>query len=208
LSGHAWIFPDRTEQRELFRALSASWTPHQSDGYQRGWPILFVAGIRILGVGTVGVFVEVDRGVVTTGITGIVGDAVPGPATLMNGDTPGVGIVAQELTPRLAISQESSGIPARGLPPGVVGVVDMGVDGEVGGPLDPAPHIPDTPSVPIVEAVDIAAIGNVPGSVGAADGAEIPAICVPPAVVLVIAALPAVAAVAVATDPIAIPPPS
>jgi hypothetical protein len=156
--------------------------------------------------GAVMVFVVVvGVGAAMTGVTGtVVGVVIPGPAMLANGDTFGVGIVAQELTPRLAISEESSGIPVLGLPPGVVGVVDVGVDGDVGGPFDPEPHIPDTPTVPIPEVVDIPAIGNVPGSVDATDGAGVSAICVPPEVAVVLA----VAAVAVVADPIAIPPPS
>ena len=71
---------------------------------------------------------------------------MPGVAT--NGDTPGIGIVAQELTPRLAISEEASGIPALGLPPGVTGVVDVGEDGDAASPLEVALHIPVTPTVP------------------------------------------------------------
>jgi hypothetical protein len=126
-----------------------------------------------------------------------------------NGETLGVGIVAQGLTPRLAISQEPSGIPILGLPPGVVGVVDVGVDADVARPLEPGLHIPDTPTAALALVVDIPEIGNVPGSVGAATGVEIPAACALPdvAVVLVIV-VPAVAAVVVAADPIAIPPPS
>ena len=38
----------------------------------------------------------------------------------MMGDTPGVGTGAVELMPRLLISVESSGIPARAAPPGTV----------------------------------------------------------------------------------------
>lgn len=139
-----------------------------------------------------------------TGIAGMVGGAVPGPAVPTNGDTFGVGNVAQELTPRLAISQEPNGIPVLGLPPGVVGAIDVGADGDAGGPLDPEPQIPDTPTVPVAGVVDIPAVGNVPGSVDATDGAGIPAICAPPEVAVV----PAVAGVAVIADPIAIPPPS
>jgi hypothetical protein len=77
--------------------------------------------------------VVVGVGAVMTGVTGIVGGVIAGPTVLTNGDTPGVGIVAKGLTPRLAISQEPSGSPVLGLPPGVVGVVDMGVDGDVAG---------------------------------------------------------------------------
>jgi hypothetical protein len=78
------------------------------------------------------------------------GGATIGPTVLTNGDKPGVGIVAQEPTPRLAISQEPSGIPVLGLPPGVEGVVDIGADGDVGGPFDAKLHIPETPTVSIV----------------------------------------------------------
>jgi hypothetical protein len=147
--------------------------------------------------GAVMVFVVVvGVGAAMTGVTGtVVGVAMPGPAMLTNGDTFGAGNVAQELTPRLAISQEPSGSPVLGLPPGVVGVVDMGVDGDVAGLPDPELHIPDTPTVPIAKVVDTPETGNMPGSVDVIDVAGIPAIC----------ALPDVAVVA---DPIAIPPPS
>ena len=60
-------------------------------------------------------------------------------------------------------------------------------------------------------AVDVPAIDSkVPGSVGNTDGCEIPAISVLPdvAMAFVCVPLPAVAAVAVAADPTAIPPPS
>jgi hypothetical protein len=145
------------------------------------------------------VFVEVEGGAV---MTGIVDRAVLGPTVPTIGDTVGVGIAAEELTPRLAISQEASGIPVRGLPPGVVGVVEVGVEGDE--TPEPTPHIPDNPTVPIVEAVDIPEIGSIPGSVDVADGADIPAAAVPPNITVV----PAVVAVAVVADPIAIPPPS
>jgi hypothetical protein len=167
---------------------------------------------RLICPGAVMVFVVVvGVEAVMTGVTGtVVGVVMPGPAVLTKGDTVGAGIVAKELTPRLAISQDPSGIPTLGLPPGVVGVVDVGVDGDVGGPLDPAPHIPDTPTVPIEGLFDIPATCNVPGSVGGADVAEIPAVCVLPevTVVPVITEIPAVAAIAVGAEPIAIPPPS
>jgi hypothetical protein len=147
--------------------------------------------------GAVTVFVVVvGVGAVMTGVSGtVVGVVMAGPTVLTNGDAPGVGIVAKGLTPRLVISQEPSGSPVLGLPPGVVGVVDMGVDGDVAGLPDPEPHIPDTPTVPIVGVVDIPPVGNAPGSIDTADGAGTPAIC----------ALPDVAVVA---DPIAMPPPS
>ena len=90
--------------------------------------------------------VEVDNGVVTTGMVGTVGRVVP-VVVVANGDALSVGNVAQELTPRLAISAEPNGIPVLGLPPGVVGVVDVGAEGDR--PLEPGLHIPDTPTVPI-----------------------------------------------------------
>lgn len=163
---------------------------------------LFVTGVGILGDGRV----EVGGGVVTTGITEIVGEAALGPTVLANGDTRGVGIGAKELTPRLAISQEASGIPTLGLPPGVVGVIDVGIDGDVGGLLEPVPHIPDTPTVPIAVLVDIPPIGDVAGFVDAAD-VETPTACAPPDVVVLLV-IAAIGAVAVAVEPIAIPPPS
>lgn len=147
--------------------------------------------------------------VVVAGIVGIVGTGADA-AGLKKGEGAGVGTVAKELTPRLAISQAPSGMPALGLPPGVAGVVDVGADGDIGGPLDPAPHIPDTPIIPIAELVDIPAAGNVPGSVGGADGAEISAVCALPefTVMSVIADTVAVAVAGVAVDPMIIPPPS
>ena len=156
------------------------------------------------------VAVKVGSGAVTTGVAGIAGGATPRPAMLANGDKLGVGIVAQEPTPRLAISQEASGIPVRGLPPGVVGAVDIGADGDIGGPFDAKLHIPETPTVSVEEVVDIPEVGNIPGSIDVRDGDGMPAISVLPdvAMVLVIVPMPAVAAVAVVADPIAIPPPS
>jgi hypothetical protein len=99
-------------------------------------------------VDAVVLLVEVDSGVVTTGMVATVGRVVP-VVVVANGDALSVGNVAQELTPRLAISQEPSGIPVLGLPPGVVAVVDIGVDADVARPLEPALHIPETPTVPI-----------------------------------------------------------
>jgi hypothetical protein len=51
-------------------------------------------------------------------------------------------------------------------------------------------------------------IGSAPGSVGATVGTYIPAALPDVAILLVIVAVPAVAAVEVVADPIAIPPPS
>ena len=108
------------------------------------------------------------------------------------GNTLGVGIAAKGLTPRLAISQESIGIPVLGKPPGVVEVVDIGLDDDEAIPLEPTPHIPDNDTGPVAVTDDIPGIGSVPWSVDIADVAE----------------GPTAAAVAVVADPIVIPPPS
>jgi hypothetical protein len=73
------------------------------------------------------------------------------------GDTPGVGTGATELTPRLPISVESNGIPARVAPPDTVDV-EVGVEDAVT-LLEPEPHIPEVSNVPegvsVPEALDI-----------------------------------------------------
>jgi hypothetical protein len=139
-------------------------------------------------------------GVVTVGTGGA--SAVSRVPTV--GSTLAVGIVAAELTPRLAISEEPSGMPVRGLPPGVVGVVEVGVVGDVAMLPELNPHKPDTPIVPIPAVADIPEIGSNPGS------SDVPAVWVPSDVEMVpdIVAVPAVAEVAAVADPIAIPPPS
>jgi hypothetical protein len=71
-----------------------------------------------------------------------------------------VGTAAEELTPRLPISVESSGIPARALV--VVGDVEVGVDDEAT-PLEPEPHIPDDPAVvAIPEVTDNPEVADIP----------------------------------------------
>ena len=134
---------------------------------------------------------------------GTVGSAATGPTTPGSGDTPGVGTAAAELMPRLLISEESSGMPVRLTPPTVVGEVDDGVDDAV--TLDePEPHIPDIPDVSMrPDAVAIPELSSVPDVVDTPDVAEI-AGDTPSAA----AVLPAIAAVAGALDPTAIPAPS
>jgi hypothetical protein len=78
-------------------------------------------------------------GAMTTGTAGAIEPREP-----TMGDTFGVGTAATELTPRLPISVESSGIPAR--------MVVAGEDDDVGVEdattlLEPDPHIPDIPDV-------------------------------------------------------------
>jgi hypothetical protein len=130
---------------------------------------------------------------------GTVGRAATGPTM---GDTPGVGTGAPELTPRLLISDEPRGMPVRGMPPTVVGEVDDGVDDAVT-LVEPEPHIPDVPDVSMMpDAVAMPELSSVP-DVDTPDVAEIagdkPGVA---------AVLPAIAAVAGAVDPTAIPAPS
>jgi hypothetical protein len=88
-------------------------------------------------------------------VDGMVGNDGVAPNVLTVGDTVIVGTAAAELTPRLPISNDPSGIPVRATPPGAVGAVEVGVDDEAT-LLEPAPHIPDIPAVSsIPEVVDI-----------------------------------------------------
>ena len=80
------------------------------------------------------------------------------------GDTLVVGTAAQELTPRLLISEESSGIPARAL--GVADDAEVGADDEAT-LLEPEPHIPDNPAVAVIpEVVDNPEVADVPEDIG------------------------------------------
>jgi hypothetical protein len=140
---------------------------------------------------------------------GIVGANELGIAVFAKGDMSVVGIAGAELTPRLAISVESIGIPVRATPPGVVGAVDVGVDDAAMLP-EPGPHIPDIPDVSIIpEDVDIPDVVEIP------DDADIPGIVIVSGVAVpvvtglpVVIMLPVVAAVAGAAVPAAVPPPS
>jgi hypothetical protein len=101
--------------------------------------------------------VVADAGEESVGIADIV--EVPTPVVV--GKTPIVGIAAAELTPRLPISVEPSGIPVRAAPPGAVGDVDVGVDEEAR-LLEPEPHIPDNPDVSTIgDVVDIPDVDEV-----------------------------------------------
>jgi hypothetical protein len=106
------------------------------------------------------------------------------------GDTPGVGTGATELTPRLPISVESNGIPARVAPPDTVDV-EVGVEDAVT-LLEPEPHIPDIPEV-----------SNVPEGVSVPEALDIPDVADG-----VAAVPPATAPVAGMAFPGSIPPPS
>jgi len=125
---------------------------------------------------------EVAGGDATAGIVGATEIA----SEFGVGSTLIVGTAAAELTPRLPISVDPSGIPVRATPPGVVGDVDVGVEEEAT-LLDPEPHIPVMPEVSSMpEVVDIPDVDQIP------DDVEIPD----------------VTAVAGAVVPMAIPPPS
>jgi hypothetical protein len=104
----------------------------------------------------------------TAGEDVTVGTAGTGATVPTIGDTPIVGTEVAGLTPRLPISVDPSGIPARAAPPGVVG--DVGVEDEAT-LLEPAPHIPDNPDVSgIPELVDIPDVADVPDEEDIADG--------------------------------------
>jgi hypothetical protein len=89
---------------------------------------------------------EVDGEETTAGIAEV-------PTELVVGNTLIVGTATAGLTPRLPISVDPSGIPARAAPPGAVGEVDVGVDEEAR-LLEPEPHIPDNPDVSSIPDVD------------------------------------------------------
>jgi len=144
-----------------------------------------------------GIVVVVDDAVAGDATGGIVGIGELDPTV---GDTPVVGTNGAELTPRLLISIEPNGIPARAPPPGVVDDVDVGFDDEAT-LLEPEPHIPDNPEVSgmpeDVDTPDVAEIAvevDIPDDVDVSDGA------VPPVVAAVAGVVVPVA--------IAIPPPS
>jgi hypothetical protein len=116
------------------------------------------------------------------------------------GDTLVVGTAVVGLTPRLPISKEPSGVPARALPLGEddVEVVDIG-DDDAAGLLEPAPHIPDNPDVSIIpEDVDCPEVAEMADEVDMPDGIDVPEF----------AAVPDVAMVPGIVVPVAIPPPS
>jgi hypothetical protein len=127
---------------------------------------------------------------VAGGAAGIVGTDELAPTLPVMDDTLAVGTAGAALTPRLPISVESSGIPARA--PLVDAVdVDVGLD-DAAILLEPEPHIPVNPDV-----------SSIPDDVDTPDVDEI-------AVDVDIPAPPDIAAVAGVVVPvaIAIPPPS
>jgi hypothetical protein len=113
-----------------------------------------------------GTAVVSGNGIVTVGTEGSVATA----PTL--GATPMVGTAAAELTPRLEISVDPRGMPVRGRPPGVVGLV--GVD-DIARLAAPDPHMPDMPEVSIS-----ADVGGMPVVVDAPGIAIVPAVDIGP----------------------------
>ena len=135
--------------------------------------------------------VVVDDAVAGDATGGIVGIGELGPTV---GDTPVVGTNGAELTPRLLISIEPNGIPARAPPLGVVDDVEVGFDDEAT-LLEPEPHIPDNPDVSSMpEDVDTPDVAEIVDDVDIPDDAMVPDVA-------------PVAGVAVPVA-IAIPPPS
>ena len=108
---------------------------------------------------------EAAIGEVTTGTAGVTVLCVP-----KIGEVLGVGTGAIELIPRLPISVEPSGIPARTL---VLDMVDdVGVD-DAATLVEPDPHIPDIPDVSSTpEEVDIPELCNIPEVVDMPDVAD------------------------------------
>lgn len=132
-------------------------------------------------------FVAVDE---TAGREVMVGIVGTDPTAATVGDTLARGTAAAELTPRLPISKEPSGIPVRATPPDTVGAVVVGVDDEAT-LLEPEPHIPDIPAVSSVpEVVDTP---DVPRRLAELDIPDIAALLL---------------VVALAGAPLPIPPPS
>jgi hypothetical protein len=123
---------------------------------------------------------------------GMVGTDELGPTVPVMGDTLAVGTAGAALTPRLLISVESNGIPARALPLVVVGDVDAGLD-DAAILLEPEPHAPVNPDV-----------SSIPEDVVSPDVAEIAVDVDIPGVAMLPEFVPVEGVVA----PVAIPPPS
>jgi hypothetical protein len=123
---------------------------------------------------------------------GMVGTDELGPTVPVMGDTLAVGTAGAALTPRLLISVESNGIPARPLPLVVLGDVDVGLD-DAAILLEPEPHAPVNPDV-----------SSIPEDVVSPDVAEIAVDVDIPGVAMLPEFVPVEGVVA----PVAIPPPS
>jgi hypothetical protein len=122
---------------------------------------------------------------------GIVGAIAVDPTLPVIGTALAVGIAAAELTPRLPISVESKGIPARTL----VVAEDVDVGADVATPVEPEPHIPDNPAVVASpEVIDNPEVAEIP------DG-------IPDAAAVSVVAVATVDAVAALAAPLSVTPP-
>jgi hypothetical protein len=122
---------------------------------------------------------------------GIVGAIAVDPTLPVIGTALAVGIAAAELTPRLPISVESRGIPARTL----VVVEDVDVGADVATLVEPEPHIPDNPAVVASpEVIDNPEVAEIP------DG-------IPDAAAVSVVAVATVDAVAALAAPLSVTPP-
>ena len=111
-----------------------------------------------------GVVLVAAEGDETAGIAGMVALVPTAPVI---GDTLGAGTAAQEVTPRMPISVESSGIPMRA--PGVVDDAEVGLDDEAT-VLEPEPHIPDEPAVAVIpDIADTPEVADIPDAARMAD---------------------------------------
>jgi hypothetical protein len=105
----------------------------------------------------------------------------------VEGEELGAGTAVQVLTPRLPISVESSGIPARAL----AVVEEFGVDADDEAMLlEPEPHSPDEPAVAaipelvdnpeVADVPDAATVANVVAAIAAVAGGAVPFSVTPP----------------------------
>jgi hypothetical protein len=163
---------------------------------------------RIPFVPVVPVVPEVVAVAAHAGLVAVVGETVGNvgidelsPSVPTRGNTFGNGTGGVEPTPRLPISNDPNGIPVRAPPPGVVGIVDVGLD-DAATLLEPEPHIPDIPDVSSTpddpEVTGISDVTEVVDDVDVPDAIVVPDIAVSPE-------LAAEAGTAVPTD---MPPPS
>lgn len=138
-----------------------------------------------------------EAGAVDGARVGTAGTA--GATLLVTSGTAGMGTSAAELTPRFPISVESRGMPVLGLPPGVVGDVELGLE-DAAMLLEPEPHMPDMPAVSSVPEVELCVIP---------DDIDIDEVAAMPDDMSIDAAVvPATPLVAGVEPAIAIPPPS
>ena len=121
---------------------------------------------------------------------GIVGAGDFGPTVPVMGNTLAVGTAVAALTPRLPISLESNGTPARAPPLVALDDVDVGPD-DAAMLLDPEPHIPVNPDVSsIPEDVDSPDVAEIAVDVDIPDEVEIPDVAAVAGIVVPAIAIP------------------